>query len=143
MNEFQKVAQQISGNINECAFANVTSGQTVGEIAEISEYFKTDKEVVTLLQQNIPTILENETYFDAYAARIEKVYHFVADKDHLRKKLNLFLQDTLRGDDLHFAQRLVRGKFTVVCNEQWLWLDGKIVACLSQGLFADTKKSRA
>jgi hypothetical protein len=123
----------------EMSFVNMPSSQAGQKIEKAVGYIRTDEETVALLQQNIPRILNSRKYFDAYAEKIAELYHFIVDKEHLRKKLKLFLQESYRKDSVRLAQRLIRGKFTVLNDEKWLWLGGRAIASLSQILFAETK----
>ena len=80
----------------EMSFVNIPSSQVGQEIEKAVGYIRTDEETVALLQQNIPRILNSRKYFDAYAEKIAELYHFIVDKEHLRKKLKLFFDNIIQ-----------------------------------------------
>ena len=94
-----------------------------------------DVSTKNILQQYIPAILEDDVLFKQFAAYILEQYHFTANKDHLRKKLHIFVKESYRTDNVALAQRLIRGKYIDDGDkENWIWLSSQKIGLISQNI---------
>ena len=89
-----------------------------------------------MLQKYIPIILENDVYFKSFSAHIFSKYSFEMNIEHLRKKLNIYLEESLRTDFVAQAQRLIRGEYEPLDNDKitWIWLSSKDVGLIAKNI---------
>lgn len=87
-----------------------------------------DKKIIMFIQKYIPMILENEIYFKIYVDYLLKKYDFEVIKEHLQKKLNIFLTNSFRNDSVRLSPQLVRGEYQSGDHqESWIWLTSKAI----------------
>jgi len=85
-----------------------------------------------MLQKYIPTILENDAYFEKFVFYLLDQYNFKVDVVHLRKKLGIYLEESYRTDSVALAQRLIRGEFMGEDKVHWIWLSSKEIAFITK-----------
>ena len=95
-----------------------------------------------MLQQYIPTILKTDIYFKEFSNHILNQYHFKVNKDHLRKKLHIYLEESWRTDSVGLAQRLIRGKYIddERDKENWIWLSSQKIGFIAQNIVRNLPK---
>jgi len=104
-----------------------------------------DVSTKNILQQYIPTILEDDLLFKQFAAYILEQYHFTADENHLRRKLHIFLKESYRTDSVALAQRLIRGEYNGDNRDKahWIWLSSQKIGFIAQSIVRNIPKGEA
>ena len=89
-----------------------------------------------MLQQYVPTILENDAHFKQFSTYILDQYYFKVNEDHLRKKLHTFLKESYRTDSVSLAQRLIRGEYTDDDKDKanWIWFSSQKIGLIAQNI---------
>ena len=85
-----------------------------------------------ILQKYISKILANESYIDKFMNMMLVRYKFKADRENLRKKLEIFYDNSYyRNKEQHTeGKRLIKGSYTYGNEGNILWVSSQEIASM-------------
>jgi len=80
-------------------------------------------------------ILKNQDYFNSFIVFLLQKYNFKANKEHLRKKLHKYLNESHLLD----TKRVVKGKYRPFDEdkETWAWIGGAEIGWFGRDVIGD------